>query len=192
MEYSLFLGSSPRWNHLPRTPAQSRVLCLGRLIIKIGITWGTFSSWSEIFGPSDIFQKNRGNLPRLKMSSRIVRFLCPAARWTRADVYFPKHREFLQTFRQVWSYIDFAAARCERPEHFWSWDVFPVYFLYIIFRFFSYIDDLLCQIPCKNTRKYWNNEIGIIGEIMMMTSWNFTQRLQTTITSYVESLKLIG
>ena len=99
--------------------------------------WATFSSWSEIFGPSEIFFKKPGkNWHGLKKWSRVVRFLCPAARWTRADVYFPKHREFLQTFRQVWSYIDFPAARCERPEHFWSWDVFPVFFLYIIFVFF--------------------------------------------------------
>ena len=40
-----------------------------------------------------------------------LRFLPFLNRWTRADLYFPKHREFLETLRQVWHYIDISVTR---------------------------------------------------------------------------------
>ena len=56
----------------------------------------------------------------LLVLASIVRFLPFSHRWTRAGLYFPKHRELLKTLRQVWRCIDFPAAQCHRPGHFGS------------------------------------------------------------------------
>ena len=56
--------------------------------------------------------------PSVLVLASTMRFLPFSHRWTRADLYFPKHRELLKTLRQVWSYIDFPAAQCHRFSDF--------------------------------------------------------------------------